>query len=118
YLMSGWLAWRIGIALDVARPALLGLFCVVAFVIVVWVARASGAGVLPPLAFQRTFTLPLVLLALMSLVARRYAWVGVAWLGAALFYPVVLPLLGIAAGVVFLRELVVERRMPDAWIVN
>ena len=118
YLMSGWLAWRIGTALDVPRPALLGLFCVAAFVVVLYVAIRSAGGLLPPLAFQRTFAMPLVLLALWALVAQRYAWVGAAWLGAALFYPVVLPVLGLTAACVFLRELVVERRMPDAWWSN
>lgn len=118
YLMSGWLAWRIGNALDVPRRALLGLLYVAAFVVVLYVAIRSAGGVLPPLAFQRTFAMPLVLLALWALVAQRYAFVGVAWLGAALFYPVVLPVLGLAAGCVFLRELVVERRMPDAWLPN
>jgi hypothetical protein len=35
-----------------------------------------------------------------------------------LFYPVVLPVQGLAAGGVFLRDLIAERKMPPHWILN
>ena len=55
---------------------------------------------------------------LWALSARRYAWVGIAWLGAALFYPVIIAVLGLAGTIVFLLDLIRERRMPDRWIWN
>ena len=73
---------------------------------------------LPPMGFQRTFALPITLLCLWALVARRYAWVGVSWVAAALFYPIVIPVLGIASGIVFLRDVLQERRLPPWWQWN
>jgi hypothetical protein len=51
-------------------------------------------------------------------VARRYAWVGVSWLLAALLYPVIIPAIGLSACVVFLIEMVRTRAMPQKWLWN
>ena len=118
YLASGWLAWQIGTSVGGRdNRAARGLLLVVSFVFVVFVERATAA-VLEPLAFQRTFALPILLLCLWALIARRYRWAGVSWLASALLYPAVLPLVGLMSGCVFLRDLVRDRRMPDAWIFN
>jgi hypothetical protein len=73
---------------------------------------------LPPMALQRAFAMPLTLMCLWALVARRYAWVGVSWVLAALVYPVIVPVLGLAAGFVFLRDLARDRALPAKWILN
>jgi len=118
YLASGWLAWKIGTSLGGQdKRAIRGLLSVVSFIVVVSVGR-TFAEVLPPLAFQRTFSLPLVLMCLWALIARRYRWVGASWVAAALVYPAILPLIGLMAGCVFLRDLVRDRHMPDAWVFN
>ena len=68
--------------------------------------------------FQRSFALPITLLCLFGLVARRYRWVGVSWLAAALVYPVTIAVLGLASGLVFLIDLARDRRMPPNWLWN
>jgi hypothetical protein len=73
---------------------------------------------LPPMALQRSFALPLTLLCLWALVARRYVWIGPSWVLAALFYPVVVPVLGLAAGFVLVRDLVRDRALPPRWLWN
>jgi hypothetical protein len=118
YLASGWLAWKIGASIGGKdNRALRGLLVVVSFVVVVSVERAT-AEVLAPLAFQRTFSLPILLLCLSALIAHRYRWVGASWVAAALLYPAVLPLVGLMSGCAFLRDLIRDRRMPDAWVFN
>jgi hypothetical protein len=84
----------------------------------VTLALLSRIDLLPPMALQRTFAVPLTLMCLWALVARRYAWVGPSWVLAALVYPVIVPVLGLAAGVVFLRDLLRDRAMPPNWILN
>src|SRR5262245_54962901 len=107
------LAWRLGAALtDNARP-LAGLLAILATV-----AMLLLQDVLPPMGFQRTFALPTTLLCLWALIERRYVWIGVSWLAAALVYPVLVPVLGIASVVVFLGDLVRERRLPPYWLWN
>ena len=118
YLASGWLAWKIGTSLGGQdKRAVRGLLAVVSFVVVVSVGRTI-AEVLATVAFQRTFSLPLLLMCLWALIARRYRWVGASWVASALMYPALLPLAGLMAGCVFLRDLIRDRRMPDAWLFN
>ena len=118
YLASGWLAWKIGTSVGGQdKRAVRGLSTVVSFVVVVSVGRTI-AEVLAPIAFQRTFSLPLLLMCLWALIARRYRWVGASWIASALVYPAVLPVIGLMAGCVFLRDLIRDRRMPDAWVFN
>ena len=118
YLASGWLAWKIGTSLGGQdKRAVRGLLAVVSFVVVVSVGRTI-AEVLATVAFQRTFSLPLLLMCLWALIARRYRWVGASWVASALVYPALLPLAGLMAGCVFLRDLIRDRRMPDAWLFN
>jgi hypothetical protein len=81
-------------------------------------ALLSRIDLLPPMALQRAFAMPLTLMCLWALVARHYAWVGVSWVLAALLYPVIVPVLGLAAGFVFLRDLARDRAMPPKWIMN
>lgn len=110
------LAWKIGASGGGSERALHGLLTVVALVILIrW---SEQKDLLPPVAFQRTFALPLLLLTLWSLVSRQYAWVGVSWLAAALVYPAVLPVQGITAAVVFLRDVARDQRMPPRWVFN
>ena len=91
YLASGWLAWKIGTSLGGQdKRAVRGLLAVVSFVVVVSVGRTI-AEVLAPMAFQRTFSLPLLLMCLWALIARRYRWVGASWVASALVYPAILP---------------------------
>jgi hypothetical protein len=113
---SLWLAWKIGASGDDTERPWQGLLVVVGLVILLrWSVQKD---LLPPLALQRTFALPLLLLTLWALVSRRYAWVGASWLAAALFYPVVLPVQGLTAAVVFLRDIIRDKRMPAWWVFN
>jgi hypothetical protein len=114
---SAWLAWRAVRAIDSPDGARRGLFAVVAVCLLVALGQQTG-GILPPLAFQRTFALPLVLLCVWALISRRYVWAGISWVTSALFYPVMIPVLGLTSALVFLRDLWVERRMPKDWIAN
>jgi hypothetical protein len=110
------LVWRTALLSAVPEPEATGLLAIVALVVMLPLSQQKD--VLPPIAFQRTFSLPLLLLTCWALVSRRYAWVGISWLAAALVYPVVLPVQGLAAAVVFLRDLIVERKLPASWITN
>jgi len=110
------LAWRTAIHATPSAPQAAGLLALVALAAMLVLSQAKD--LLPPIAFQRTFSLPLLMLTCWALVCRRYLWVGGSWLAAALLYPVVLPVQGIAAAVVFLRDLVAERRMPPHWVPN
>ncbi len=107
------LAWKLGVALVDAAPPLAGLIAVV-----VMIALLPTNDLLPPMGFQRTFALPITLLCLWALVARRYQWVGVSWLAAALFYPILIAVLGLTAGIVFLRDLLREHHLPPEWQWN
>jgi hypothetical protein len=108
-----WFAWLLGKAAFPERPFLAGMLAVVAAM-----ALLSRIDLLPSVGFQRTFAMPLTLMCLWALVAGRYQWVGISWLIAALIYPVIVPVLGLAAGFVFLIDLVRDRRMPDWWWWN
>ena len=112
------IAWLLGRELALRRESesdarLVGLFCVAATLAVL-----PQTDLVPAMGFQRTFALPLTLLCLWALISRRYVWVGVSWLAAALFYPVIIAVLGLAACIVFLLDLIRDRRMPPAWIAN
>jgi hypothetical protein len=110
------LAWKIGKALGEPDRALHGLLAVVALIILL---RWSGQkDLIPPIALQRTFAMPLILFTFWALVCRKYAWVGVSWVAAALFYPVVLPVQGLTAALVFLRDIFRDRAMPPRWMLN
>ena len=107
------LAWRIGRLSVPDHPGQGGLLGIVALVALL--AWSQQKDLIPPIGFQRTFALPLLLLTLWALLAGRYIWLGVSWLAAALFYPVTLPVQGLTAGLVFLRQLVTERKLPEHW---
>jgi hypothetical protein len=110
---SAWLAWRLGRAIETPDPELVGLLAVVALMLLLPVVDLH-----PAMAFQRTFALPLTLLCLWGLVAHRYVWVGLSWLGSALVYPVIIPVLGLTGALVFLADLVRTRQMPAKWLLN
>ncbi len=113
-LASGFLVWRIGLRTESARPGTTGLLAIAALAVFMSLQK----DLLPPMAFQRSFSLPLLLLTMWALVTRRYGWVGISWLVASLVYPVVLPVQGLAAAVVFLSDLVTTRTMPPRWALN
>ena len=109
------LAWKLGAAAagdDDDRAAFALLAVVTAAVLL------PQSDLVPPSGFQRTFALPTTLLCLWALVARRYVWVGVSWVLSALIYPIMIPVLGITAGLTFLGDLLRERRMPPMWQWN
>jgi len=110
------LAWKIGRISLRDRPDEGGLLAAVAFIALL--AWSQQKDLMPPIGFQRTFALPLLLLTLWALLAGKYRWVGISWVGAALFYPVTLPVQGLTVAVVFLRDLAVNRTMPSHWLFN
>jgi len=114
-VLSTWLAWLIGRAVVSEEDReLAGLVGAVALL---WlVAQHSDA--MTPLALQRSFALPLTLLLLWALIVRRYVWVGVALLCSALIYPVIIVVLGLAAAIAFLDDIVRNRRLPPRFIWN
>jgi hypothetical protein len=118
FMASAMLAWNIGTQMaQVERQReLFGLLAIVALSLLLVLSRQRD--LLAPIGFQRAFALPLLLWTLWALVSRRYAWVGASWLAAALFYPVVLPVQGLTAAAVFLRDIYIERRMPARWMMN
>lgn len=116
FLIAGLLAWKIGTALEAPDRAVTGFIAVLACIAMVTISATSD--LVPAMAFQRTFALPLTLLCLWALISHRYLWVGLSWVGAALFYPVLLPVLGLAGGGVFLWYLIQNRRMPPLWLAN
>lgn len=65
--------------------------------------------------FPRSFALPILLLGLWALMAQRGAWLGVAFLLGALFYPPVVINLGLVAAVVWLVRLARDRHLPAGW---
>jgi len=115
-LLSFWLAWKVASAIGGSDREWRGLLGVAG--LIAMLACDPGADLLGVMALQRTFALPLTLLCLWSLIAKRYAWVGGSWLAAGLFYPVLLPTLGVAGACVFLGDMVRERRMPAQWGLN
>jgi hypothetical protein len=117
-LLSCWFLWRIARAAGAGsdESGMHGLLLILGFAVFLLVSQARD--LVPPIAFQRTFSVPLLLFTCWALAERRYGWVGASWLAAALIYPVVLPLQGIAAVVVFLRELIATRRLPAHWVLN
>jgi hypothetical protein len=112
-LVTLWLAYLLGAALVREARPLAGLLAVAATIILL-----PLNDLLPPMGFQRTFALPIALLCLWALVAKRYAWVGVSWMLAALLYPVLIPVLGLTAAIVFLADLIRDRRLPPMWHWN
>jgi hypothetical protein len=112
-VLSLGLAWCLGSALVESDRPLAGLLAVVATIVLL-----PLNDLLPPMGFQRSFALPITLLCLWALVTRRYAWVGVSWLAAALLYPIMVPVLGLGSGLVFLGDLLRERRLPPQSIAN
>jgi len=116
FVLSGWLAWKLGTALEGPGREMRGLLAVLGLYVMQWLSWHTD--LLPAMAFQRTFALPLLLLCLWALITRSYAWVGISWVLSGLFYPVVLPVQGLTAGCVFLRDLIVERKMPQHWALN
>lgn len=116
FFLSGWMAWKLGTAIEGPGRALRGFLAVMTCIAMVGVSRTSD--LLPAMAFQRTFALPVTLLCLWALISGRYLWVGISWLLSGLFYPVLLPVLGLAGGLVFVRDLIAQRRMPSMWIAN
>ena len=108
------LVWRIGRIACPEDAGTTGLLAIAALALFMTLQK----DLLPPIAFQRSFSMPLLLLTMWALVSRRYEWVGASWLAAALLYPVVLPVQGLTAGIVFLADLLAERRLPAYWILN
>jgi len=76
------------------------------------------ADALTPLALQRSFALPLTLLLLWALLARRWFWLGACWLLAAVLYPVIVVVLGLAGGIALALETRERRRLPPLWYWN
>jgi hypothetical protein len=116
FVASGWLAWLLGTAGKHEDAPLRGLLTVLGLLLML--AASLQTDSLATMGMQRTFGLPVTLLCLWALVAQHYRWVGISWLLAGLFYPVLLPVLGVGAAVVFLRDLMRDRRLPPAWLFN
>lgn len=114
-LCSCWLAWKLGEACGDEQPALRGLLVVVSLLVLLPIKVTD---LLTPLGLQRSFAMGLTLLCVWALVSRRYRWVGVSWLAGALFYPVIIVTLGLTGGVVFLLDIIRDRRLPPAAIWN
>ena len=109
------LAWAIGVQVAGKKHRELGgLIAVATAAFLV----GQGSDVATPLALQRSFAMPITFLFLWSLLAGRFAFVGVSWLLAALFYPVIIVVLGLAGAAFFIAEIVRERRLPRAALWN
>ena len=111
--LSALLAWRLGQSVNTPDRELVGLLAVVALLVLL-----PFVDLHPAMAFQRSIALPATLLCLWALASGRYQWVGVSWMAAALFYPVIIPVLGLAAGLVFTAALVRDRCLPNSWLWN
>ena len=113
FLVSVALAWDIGRrVVPTAHRELGGL---IGAVTVLWLL-AQPADAMSTLALQRSFALPITLLMLWGMLGARPAWVACAWLLAALIYPVIIVVLGLAAGSSLLVDMVRERRpLPALW---
>lgn len=115
FLCACGLAW--GIGRRVAAPGYASLGGLAGVAAVGWLV-AQHADAMTPLGLQRSFALPITLLLLWAAIARRWAWIGVSWLLAALFYPVVVVVLGITGALVLALELRASRRLPSASVWN
>ncbi len=113
FLASLWLAWSIGRTLSLEEYGDLGgLLGVVG---ALWVL-AKGGDIMTPLALQRSFALPIVLLFLWAVLApTRYFWIGVSWVLAALIYPIVIVVIGIAGVLAFIGDTIRDRHLPPLW---
>jgi hypothetical protein len=109
---SVWLAWKLGAALAEEGRELRALLTVVALLFLISCTRSD---LITPMGLQRSFALPLTLLMAWALVTRRHLWVGVSWVLAALFYPVIVPVLGLSALAVWAVEYARERQLPAGW---
>jgi hypothetical protein len=116
FIVSGWLAYLLGYSAGRERPEVCGALTAIG--LVVMLSLSTQTEILATMGMQRAFGLPLTLLCAWALVARRYVFVGWSWVAAALTYPVVLPVLGLAAGGVFLRDWYVTRKLPPSWLAN
>ena len=116
FACSAWLAWLMGRAVPGPDADLRGFLTLAA--LLVMMSLYPQTDMLATMGMQRAFGLPITLLTLLGLVSGRYLLVGLSWILAALFYPVLLPVLGLSAGVVFLRDLLRNRQMPPRWILN
>ncbi len=115
FLASLTLAWLIGRAVaSEGHRDLGGLIGTVTLLCLI--GQPSDA--LTTLALQRSFALPITLLFLWGALTRRYVWIGVSWLLCALFYPVIVVVLGLAGGIVLLLDLLRDRRLPPAFWWN
>ena len=112
-LVSGVLAWHLGKSLVPENRPLAGLLACATMLLLLPVRD-----LLPAMGLERAFALPITLLCLWALVARRYAWVGLSWLAAALFYPPIVPGLGLTGGIVLLADFARDRRLPPYWRWN
>ena len=90
-----------------------------------WGGLAAAAGFLltrpqlllyETILLQRSFATGIAAVALWSLLAGRLLWLGVAFLAAALLYPVLVPVLGLVAVVHEMPRLVRDRRPPPGWL--
>jgi len=107
-LSSVGLGWLLGRALS--PPAHRELGGLIAAAVTAWLIP-QHADLLTPLGLQRSFAYPIVLLFLWALIAQRYFWVGIAWLAAALFYPVIVVVLGLTGAIYFVWEMASQRRL-------
>jgi len=113
--ISVWLGWLIGRSVVAQEQRELG--ALIGALAVLWLVSLQSDA-MTPLALQRSFALPIMLLFVWGLLTRRYFWLGVAWLLAALIYPVIIVVLGLAGVSVLLRDWIRERRLPPFWIWN
>jgi hypothetical protein len=116
FVLSVYLVWKISAARSMSESELYSLLAVVALIVLLPLSRQKD--LIANVAFQRAFALPLLLWTVWGLVSRRYAAVGASWVAAALIYPVVLPVQGLTAAVMFSRDMLVTRRMPPRWLLN
>jgi hypothetical protein len=87
-----------------------GLFAVVALLVAL-----PSIDLLPAIALQRTYAMPLTLLCLWAYMTRRYVWGAAGWLGAALLYPVLLPVLGLVGVIMMALDAARRRALPPHW---
>jgi hypothetical protein len=110
FCLSAFLVWKIGTAQSITERDLYPFLAVIALIILLPLSRQRD--LIAVVAFQRAFAVPLLLWTLWALVTPSLRWVGVSWVAAALIYPVVLPVQGLTAAVVFLREVQLTRGCP------
>ena len=90
-----------------------------------WGGLAAAAGFLltrpqlllyETILLQRSFATGIAAVALWALLAGRLLWLGVAFVAAALIYPVLVPVLGLIAVAHEAPRLVRDRRLPRGWV--